>query len=347
MDRPSDVARAKPHLTYQHFIASLQKPSAPTLAELIERYISEMESVRQVGASQQFVMRAISRRWIGARPAIALTHNDAIAYARGRRQERVINGTRLVGPVTVMQELSHISVVLKYAGAAWPDCEGVTAAPILTAKPFLLKQGLIGTSIPRDRRPSAEEIATLERLAAARNKNWRTKIDFVKLCRWQIESSRRVSETTRLEWRFWREAEQTMLVTKIKDPRTRDKNKVAALTDGAQLTLYELAWEINAAGPDAWNDPTPFIFHWRGQPWNPKSASQGYADLKRKAGIAGLRLHDSRAECSSRLIEEGRLPTEAILVTLHENTQTFERRYMRLRPENFKKLERRAVSAAG
>lgn len=331
MEVAREVEVRKPRLTYAQFLAQQQKQ--PTIATLLERYIAEMESVRPCGVSQKYTMRGIARRPIGAIRAAKLTHNDAIAYARARRQEKVLNAKRLVGACTVGQELSCISVVLKYAGAAWPDCVGVTAAAIITAKPFLIKQGLISASIPRDRRLTAEEIATLEALARKRNQHPRTRIDCVKLMRWQIASSRRVSETCRIEWAGWNPDAQTMVVTKVKDPRRRDKVKVAALPDAAQEMLYELAHEINAKGPAAWHDLEPRIF-----PWKWKSCSQAYIDLKKKAGIKGLRLHDSRGECASRLIEDGYSPTQAILVTLHETTDIFQRNYMRLRPEMFKQM---------
>lgn len=326
----------KPRLTYQQFQA--QQKSSPTLATLIFRYIEEMKSVKPCGASQVFTLGLTARSPLGAKPAAEITNADAIAYVRMRRQQFVKNTTRFVGPATVGQEISYICVVLKYASAAWADCAKVKASPVIDAKPFLTKQGLIAKSTPRDRRPTDEEIATLERLAIERNRSPRTRIDLLKLARWQIASARRVSETCRLWWLGWNPDAQTMVVTKVKDPRTRDKTKTAALTDAAQLMLFELAHEINAGGPDAWNDPAMFVFHWHGQQWNSKCASQAYADLKTKAGIKGLRLHDSRRETSSRLVEGGCPPAAAILVTLHETTAVFERNYMRLKPENFRKM---------
>ena len=60
--------------------------------------------------------------------------------------------------------LAYLSVVLKYAGAAWADCFGVKASAITDAKPYLRKQGLIAMSLPRERRPMDDEIATLDAL---------------------------------------------------------------------------------------------------------------------------------------------------------------------------------------
>ena len=304
-----------------------------TVAELIERYIAEMETVKPCGDSQKYVLRAMARRALGSKAAVTITHADIIAYAKARRAERVIHtAERLVGAATVGQELSYLSVVLKYAGPAW-DCAGVTAAAILSAKPWLMKQGVIGKSQPRDRRPTAEELVSLEAIAHERNKQRGTKIDLVKLARWQIASCRRVSETCRIEWRGWNEQDQTMLVTKVKDPRTRNKTKQAALTSEAQAMLYELAWEMNAR-PETWGDREKRIF-----PWNSKSASQAYADIKRKAGIQGLRLHDSRREGCTRLIEAGYKTTQAIMVSLHETDAIFQRNYMRQDPASFKDLQ--------
>ena len=322
----------KPKVKYSDFLKSKVVEDV-TVALLIERYIAEMETVKPCGDSQKYVLRAMARRAIGAKAATSLKHGDIIEYARTRRQERVIHSQdRLVGAATAGQELSYLSVVLKYAGPAW-DCAGVTAAAILSAKPWLMKQGVIGKSAPRDRRPTAEELVSLEAIAHERNKQRGTKIDLVKLARWQIASCRRVSETCRIEWRGWNEQDQTMLVTKVKDPRTRNKTKQAALTSEAQAMLYELAWEMNAR-PETWGDREPRIF-----PWNSKSASQAYADIKRKAGVQGLRLHDSRREGCTRLIEAGYKTTQAIMVSLHETDAIFQRNYMRQDPASFKDLQ--------
>ena len=314
-------------------------PSEPTLddfkpytiAWIIQRYIQDMALIRPCGKSHTYVMRAMGRTFIGEIIARKLTKNDCKAYAKMRRQQLVKRAKRLVHPSTIGQELGYLRSVLKYAASEWDDCEGVTAAPVIEALPSLQKHDIISKSAPRDRRPAAAELEHIIRLAIERNEHSNTKIDCVRLTRWQIASGRRVSETCRIEWLGWNEAEQTMLVTKMKDPRTRHKNKIVALTDDAQLMLYELACEMNDAGPEAWRDRERRIF-----PWNSKSASQAYAILKEKAGIKGLRLHDSRRECGSRLVESGHTPPEAILVTGHETTAIFERVYMRLRPESFK-----------
>ncbi len=304
-----------------------------TIAWLFQRYFEEMSAIgKPVGASQVYVMRAMARTFLGDRMAKAKTlKTDVKDYAKMRRQQLVKRTKRLVNPATIGQELGYLRSVLKYAASEWDDCEGITAAPVIEALPSLQKNNIIAKSAPRDRRPTDGELDHIIQLAIERNEHSNTQIDCVKLTRWQIASGRRVSETCRVEWLGWNEPEQTMLVTKMKDPRTRHKNKVVALTDDAQLMLYELAWEMNDAGPEAWRDRERRIF-----PWNAKSASQAYAIIKQKAGIKGLRLHDSRRECGSRLVESGHTPPEAILVTGHESTAIFERNYMRLRPENFK-----------
>ena len=300
---------------------------AGTVAWLIERYIAEMASVyeKPVGPSQSYGLRAIARTFIGAKQGNALTKKDIKDYANMRRQQFVKNTKRHVSPTTIGQEISFLRGVLKYAEAEWDDCPGIKVKPIRKAEVSLRKHNLISKSQPRSRRPTAEEIALLLTLAAERNKHARTEIDFVLITRWQIASGRRISETCRLMWGDWNKEDHTMLVRKMKDPRTRNKDKEVALTDDAQAMLLEL--EQMRTG----TDPTERIF-----PYNCKSCSQGYADLKHKAGITGLRLHDSRRECGSRLVEEGRSSHEAILVTGHETPNVFEKSYLKLNPKNFK-----------
>ena len=312
----------KPRLTYAEFVAAKQKEPTRTLAWLIEKYIVEMNGlagnppVRPLGVSHMYSLRRIQREPIGQKLAAELTKHDIIEHAKWRRLT--------VGAATVGQDVIFINGVLKYAPSAWADCSDISEAPVAAAKPFMSKHGLIAKSAPRDRRPTQEEIGRLVAYFEEQNRFHGTVIDMAKVAVWQVRSGRRISETCRLLWEDWDRENHTILVRKMKDPRRRNKSKVVALPNEAQAMLEEM-WLTR-------NPEEPRIF-----PYHSKSCSARYTLAKKDLGIDGLRLHDSRRECGSRLVEEqGYTPSQAILVTGHETVAIFERTYLRQKPELFK-----------
>jgi integrase len=319
---------SKPRVAYAQFIASKQPG---TVAWLIERYIKEMNgldgrpAVKTLGASHEYTLRILQRSPIGAKLALDLKKTDVIEHCRLRRME--------VCAATVMQDITFLTGALKYAGAAWDDCEKISDTAVKNAKPFLIKHQLIGKSAPRRRRVANEELERLIAHFEERNRNPRTKVDMVRVTLWQFYSSRRIGETCRLLWSDWNREDQTILVRKMKDPRNRSKDKLVALTTQAQAML-EALWEIR-------DESEPRIF-----PYVRQTCISNYVEAKHQLGIKNLHLHDSRAERATRLVEdEKRTPAEAILVTGHDTTAVFERTYMRLDARKFKRDELAATPA--
>lgn len=287
-----------------------------TVAEVIHRYTQEMEDIKPLGLSHRLTLQRIARESLGPIKLTELKKQNIIAYCQTRKD---------ICAATRGQYVTYLSGVLKYAGAAWDDA--ISDAPIAAAKPFLKKYGLIGKSTPRDRRPSQDELEKLFDLFVEQNRRPKNRIDMVLIGLWQIASGRRIGETCALLWGDWNKSAHTILVRKMKDPRGK-KSKVVALPIEAQQILEAL--EHARRAPE---DPAERIF-----PYNSHSVSARYTEAKKIVGINGLRLHDSRRECASRLIEKGYRPAQAILVTGHETTAVFERTYMRLKPESFKDL---------
>lgn len=313
-------ADGKPRLSYAEFLAA-QKP---TLAQLIARYVKEMEeTARPVGLSGRYTFKHLAASSLGPIVGAKLKDQDVIAFCRQRKADGV-------KPCTTEKFVSCLVVVLKYAKAAWPDCKDIKPDVVKDVKPFLTKHNLISKSERRGRLPSSEEI---ERLVAYFNRpnHWnRKRIDMATITRWQVASSRRIGETCRLLWTDWDPFMHTILVRNMKDPRTRTKCKMVALPEAAQAMLCDLAYEMNER-PELRTDE-PRIF-----PYRAESCIAAYVAAKKALGIEGLHLHDSRAQCATYLMEElGYSPTETILVTGHENTKMLEDRYARLNPEKFR-----------
>lgn len=315
---------------------SLEDFRPNTVAWLIQRVLDDLTDqpdARRPRGTHLYSLHAMQRYPIGKRTAHSLKRGDIIEFMKWRR--------KTAGASTANQTLCYLSGIFKYASAAWDDCENVSnaVAAIEAARPFLVKHHLVGTSAPRDRRPTADELTSLRELGTKRNGRRQTKINMELIMRWQPASGRRISETCRIEWRGWNPATQTMLVTKMKDPRRRDKNKVVALTDEAQEILLELALEMNA-NPKMWRDPQPRIF-----PYNEKSVCAAHYEMKKRLGIEDLRLHDNRRECGSRIIDAGGTSDDAILVTGHEDTKVFDTNYKRPNPELFRERMAKRMQA--
>lgn len=310
----------KPRLSYAEFLASQQ--NGFTIAQIVERFIRAMDGldveppVKTLGVSHRITLRCLQRAPIGAILAIKLNRRDVIAFCR--------ESVKKVMPATVMQYVTYLSGALNYAGSAWEDCKGISASEIKAAKPFLTKHNLIGKSTPRERRPTPEEIASLLAHFAIENTRKQNKINMVRVANWQLKSARRISETCRIEWVDWDRDGHTIVVHKMKDPKNRNKSKRVALPDEAQAMLEEM-WPLR--------DPNePRIF-----PYKSASCSARYVLAKKALGIIGLRMHDSRRDCGTRLVEDkGFSPEEAILVTGHETTAIFQRTYLCMKPELFR-----------
>lgn len=283
-----------------------------TVAGVIKRFIEAMSKTdRPVGLSAGYTLRNLAKAPIGSKVAAMLTKTDVIAHCEFRRTT--------VQPSTVDKDISCLTVALKYAGAAWSDCQDVSDDAVSKAKPFLVRHGLTGKSIPRDRIPTPEEILTLVEYFARANPWNRKRIPMECLTLWQYYSLRRVGESCKLLWADWNREDQTILVRRMKDPRRRNKAKVVALPGEAQAFLTAL-WEIR-------DESEPRIF-----PYRAESCIAAYVAAKKATGISGLRLHDSRRAGCTRLVQKGYTSAQAITFSGHETPTVFERTYLRMDP---------------
>ena len=305
----------KPKLTYAEFVAAQEsRHKKGTVAWIIDRFQREMDGttdqpgVRPLKDSHRYSLLRLKRAPIGSLIAAELSRKDVIEHCRRRiEQEKVL-------PQTVMQDVTYLSGTLKYAGSAWDDCEGITAAAVDAAKPFLTKNGLIAKAPARTRRPTSDELAALLDYFERQNGHPRTRTDMVVMLLWQNYSGRRIGESCKLLWADWNRDAQTIVVRGMKDPKRRDKTKTLALTPEAQAMLVA-RWDIR--------DPSePRIF-----PFNAKSCSARHTLAKKALGFGDLRLHDSRRDRCSKLVEQGYSSHQCIQVSGHDTTQIFDKVY--------------------
>ena len=312
----------KPRITLAQYEDMMKRNSlyaAGTIADLIERFMGACA----VGKDHKYRYRKLQRQPIALLAGNAYKREDVIEFAQARIKE--------VCAATVNHDIVCLSNVLKYAGSGvWKEHRDVSAAELIAAKPFLSRQGLMGKSQARTRRPQLEEVQALLTYFAKQNEFAGTSVDMVLLTKWQIASGRRIGESCKLLWEDWRREDQTILVRKMKDPKRKAKQKVVALTPEAQAMLLELEAERDQ------NEPRIF-------PFNSKSASARYTMAKlpgaaTSEGIFDLRLHDCRRECISVLIERGYTARQVMMVSGHERETGALNVYTKPNPATFKDL---------
>lgn len=294
---------------------TLEDFKAGTLAWLIQRFIERIArgDMKPLGPTHVTSLRALQRAAIGKKRAAGLKKQDIITHCQKRRET--------VCAATVNQDITFMSGVLKYAGAAWDDCEDVSDAAIAAARPFLTKHGLIGKSTPRKRRPTDDELERLLDLFEKQNHHHRTEINMVDMVAFALVSTRRISEICRITWGDVDFERGVYTVRDLKHPTKKKGND-------KEFSLFPELAEIIKRRPRLSTSPDERVF-----PFNPKSAGQRYTQAKKTLGIVDLRFHDNRRESITRWLK--RLPPHKVRqISGHENTIILERVYDAPKPED-------------
>lgn len=317
----------KQRITYAQFVAQQQSKKL-TIKDLIERYVKDMNGtaeqpgIKPIGMGQLYVFRCLARDPIGAVVAEDLTKAQVIDLAKRRRQK--------VCPATTAHSINALRVLLKYAGAAWDDCENVSDAPVAAASAFMVKHGLIGKSSPRTRVPTDEEIGALLAYYSVEKRAARMTIRMPDLIAAALESTRRISELCR--WQYgdidWDRKDAAgnptpmYMIRDLKHPTKKLGNhKWFPLTPN----LAEIVKMQPRLRPD---DPTERVF-----PFRSKSASASYTVAKKALGINGLRFHDNRRAAITKWLALLKNPHKVKLISGHETTQILERVYDATQPD--------------
>ena len=282
------------------------------IAELIERYIEEMNSMpgKHLGDTHLYCLRRMQKDTLAQKDAAKLTPADLIDYAKRRRAT--------VSASTVTQDLTYLRGPFDYAALGFNMPE-VTPLAFAQAKPLLGKNNLIGKGRPRDRRPTQEEIDRLNAYFDLHDREipMRVLFEFARV------SCRRRSEITRLTWGDVDFEKRTCIVRNMKDPRHKAGNHHT-------FALLGRAWEIVMEQPRKnVNEPSERIF-----PYNSKSVGAAYTRAKKALGIENLHFHDNRRDAASKLFEEGYGVAEVMTQTGHKTPAMLMRVYQKLRPED-------------
>lgn len=301
------------------FIDSLPKfadSTEPTLADfkegtmawLIQRVIADVAAnpttIRQFGDSALYTLKRLQGEPIGLVLAKELAKHHVIDHCKRRRKK--------VCAATAKGDITALRGVVSHACAAFADCDKLSLAPFVDARPFLVKNGLIGKSTPRTRLPVGDEIPRLLDDLAISDARQNTKIKMVPVVAFGLVSARRRGEVCRITHGDVDYEKKIYWVRDLKHPTKKKGN------DKSFVLWPELEQIIKMQPRLDPNNPAERIF-----PYNPESVTKRYIDAKKRCGISNLRLHDNRGEATSKWIAKiGRDKTRKV-VTGHDSEKAF------------------------
>lgn len=266
-----------------------------TIAWLIQRVMDDVAAnpttIRQFGTSALFTLKRLQREPIGNVLAAELGKKGGkhhiIEHCKQRRKG---SETRQgVSAATTKGDMTALRGVVTHAMSTFPDCEDLSLDAFAKAKPFLVKNNLIGKSTPRNRRPTDEEIEALLTDLAESDAHPNTKIKMVPIVLFALASARRRGEIVRIKHGDVDYEKNIYWVRDVKHPTKKKGNDKC-------FTLWpELKVIIQAQPRISPNNHDELIF-----PVNGESLGKRYIDAKKRCGIVNLRFHDNRREAVSR-----------------------------------------------
>lgn len=266
-----------------------------------------------MGASQGYTYGTIQRSPIGSVIGAALKPIDILQHGRMRKAAGI-------NPATIGQDFTYLRVAFKYAKLVYEmklDME-----VFVTARHLLEREQLISKGQARDRRLEPGEEPRLVEFFAEQDRHQRCVFPMSIVMPWQLDSCRRISETTGLLAGDVNHEKKTCLVRDLKNSKGKGFNDTFPLL-GRSYEIIQARLEVVG------RDPKVLLF-----PWNEKSVGKRFTDACARLGIDDLHLHDLRHEGISRLFEMGYSVPEVQRVSLHRNPAVLLKTYTNLRPED-------------
>lgn len=266
------------------------------LSEAIERYVTT--SRKKIGKTKAQVLEALKAMPIAEMECREIESHHIVALA-----EKLIDGRQ---PQTVMNYLSHLQAVFAIADAAWdyPLSPDAMTAAMRVCK----RQGLVGKSRQRDRRPTLDELDAILSHFEARERR-RPMVPMVKIVLFALFSTRRQEEITRIAWADLDEASKRILVRDMKNPGDKAGNDVwCDIPDEAMRIIQSMP-----RGKET-------IF-----PASTDAISANFTRACKLLKIEDLTFHDLRHEGVSRLFEMGWDIPHAALVSGHRSWSSLKR----------------------
>ena len=242
-----------------------------TVRDLLHKYLNDPNAGGKAGRTKRYVLELLMDSDISAIKLSELTENDVIEHCRLRNNAGA-------GPATVSHDVSYLGSVLDAAKPVYGI--NYTSNPAKSARPYLLKLGLIGKSNRRNRRPASDELDMLIEGLQQRSTHKCSKIPFVDIPQIfcvVLYANRRSMPVT-----MGRSRPGTKIYTRKRQERSTQK--------GRQPHESSLAWGSLGYRPTT-APKSEFIF-----PYNSTSVTAGFQRVRSKLGIKDLRYHDLRRE---------------------------------------------------
>lgn len=148
-----------------------------TVRDLLHKYLNDPNAGGKAGRTKRYVLELLMDSDISAIKLSELTENDVIEHCRLRNNAGA-------GPATVSHDVSYLGSVLDAAKPVYGI--NYTSNPAKSARPYLLKLGLIGKSNRRNRRPASDELDMLIEGLQQRSTHKCSKIPFVDILKFSV-----------------------------------------------------------------------------------------------------------------------------------------------------------------
>ncbi|MHB8390672.1 MAG: site-specific integrase [Acidobacteriaceae bacterium] len=266
------------------FVSRVEAEST-TLAEALERYVTEVASRKKHVAKEVPRVRALQARPIAQKILATVRGKDVAAFMREREAEGV-------GANTIRLDLAVLSHLYNIARSAWGMESLRNPVELVRTQRPKLPRG-------RDRRLQDDEEARL--LTAARTYGGAMEA----IITFAIATALRRGELVAMRWEHVDRKARVLVVPETKNGTPRR----VPLSSAALALLEALPRRIDGG---VWG-------------MRPDSISQAFERVCKGAGIKGLTFHDLRHEATSRLFERGLNPMEVAAITGHKTLQMLKR----------------------
>lgn len=287
----------------------IEQPKDKTIliGDLITLYLNDPITSASIGRSKFSVLSRLRAYDIALIRADRLTANDLVSHCRIRKEEAT-----LPLPQTIYHDITYLKSVIDVAGPMFGYSANTNAHG--EAIPTLVRYGLIGRSQRRERRPTADELKTMEKGLRKRQSHRAASIPLVDIFHISILTCMRLGEITSIKWDDLDIDSSTLTIRNRKDPRNKQGNDCT-------IPLFKEAKEILIRQPRV----EPRIF-----PFKKESIGAAWQRVCREEGIEDLRYHDLRAEGACRLFERRLSIVEVSKITGHKDINVLNNVYLRL-----------------
>lgn len=282
-------------------------PKTILIGDLITEYLNDPITSSGIGRSKYAVLSRLRAYDIALVRADLLTANDLVNHCRIRKAE----STQPL-PQTIYHDITYLKSVIDVASPMFGYAANSRAHD--DAIPTLIRYELIGRSQRRERRPTKDELARMERGLAKRQSHRCARIPLVDIFHLSILTCMRLGEITRITWDDIDLTSSTVTIRDRKDPRNKRGNN-------STIPLFPAAKEILKRQPKVCDRVFPF---------KKESIGAAWQRVCKEEGIQDLHYHDLRAEGACQLFERGLSIVEVSKVTGHKDINVLNNVYLRL-----------------